>query len=193
MQRVGVSLLWGILYFVMTTMVRGNNISAMAKKLFIPRIFISPWVEERSLMFLEAFCAKPMRWLSIAIRFCNRINNSTAPWRVKFIATLLVVPFFKISNLFSQIIYFSYRRRNFLLKLKIAPIYGLDFSVEGVELFNNGIIYLKLKERLNNIARVCISGKGSRSDNNWVCHEFSLDKDIISRKTDLCKMVFPNK
>jgi hypothetical protein len=103
----------------------------MTEKLFVPK-FVMPRIEERALMLLEAFCAKPVRWFSNAIRFCNRINNSAAPGGIKFIAALLVVPLFKASNLFLEIIYFSYRRREFLLKLKIASIQGLDFSGQDV-------------------------------------------------------------
>jgi hypothetical protein len=158
----------------------------MTKKLFIPRIFISSGIEERALAILEAFCAKPVRWLSVAISFCNRINNSAVPWGIKFIAALLVVPFFKTSNLFLEIIYFSYRRREFLLKLKIASVQGLDFSGQDVELFNNSVVYLQLKKRLDDIARVVISGESGGSKKNWVCHEiYSLCMDIRSCKAAL--------
>jgi len=168
-------------------MIRSNNVSAGAKKLLISRSIFSS-IEEGALLVIEALCAKPMRWFSIAVSLCDRINQGAAPWGMKFIAILLIVPCFKASNLFLEICYFCMRRREFLLKLKIASVNGEDFFIKNIELSDNSRACFQLKKRLDDIASVVISSKPCGSKDNWVSHEiYSLKMDVRSLKADISK------
>lgn len=173
-------------------MIGRNNIAAMAKVFFVSRILISSIVQESAFALIEALCAKPMRWFSTAVSLCNRVNHSSAPRGVQFIAALLIIPCFKASNFFLEICYFCMRRRELLLKLKIARVNGEEFFVKNIELFDNSRACLQLKKRLDDIACVVISGKGGGSKKNWVSHELlSLNMDIRSCKAALGRLQTP--
>ena len=139
-----------------TAMTRSNYSPAITKKLFISGGFVWSRIEESTLAILITLGAYPMRWFSIALRTCNRVNNSTVPWGVKLITILLGVPCFKGSYFFFKIIYFCQHRRILLEQRKITRLNTVNLSQQFVDLFeiNNGITapsQRKLSSRLKTI------------------------------------------